>query len=1260
MYQTCEYIKLSGMVNVNEFFSIEKMKNMNLLSFLFSVVLCTAIIVLAKEDQNETKVSSEKLQLSSVESSRNDLPKVLQVLQFSTTVTDQVTEKISESVIEKLPTTTDINNEATQEDSATTEEMEDINQNVTTEASILPKRHAVTSVPEVLSESEVTIEQSYLAPMTLDQLDSYSCIEEASTFGHNEAPGVLIHEVICELRKLWHYIVIAAQNLKTEFQIELPIETEEAIILLNDLLMDGAIIDTIEQGILQLEVFLENPENLNSLIDIIEKCVPMSHIQETATRLRIVVANFFVHLQGMVIYLEPHQSIHNYIELFSGFHEKICTAIENILGFFGIKLEAEVKLVSEFISTVRLILMKFSPEKAFEENLDILKEFVDILSKIYEKLQVSESSESIIEKVHTGISTYISTSIPENFNVPVVHFVLPDKSVATISYIWQLIDETSTDSVTISSNYDETPISKIDIISNVLEAEVKFVSDLFACVKLLFEELYSGHTFEQHLKILKECIDKFVEIYKEYNEMDCSISIIEKIESLISTFVSTLFTQDFELPVLHFNSPDGSAAVLKCAWQVTTETPIVKEDVKIDETKLLPGNIVQDTTSFKSSVSIQNADISTPIPTNKPSVLPLTVVIASENVPLSSPIDLPNVPSLSKESAYSIVEKDSSPKLPAAIIQPLASTTKLQTPNYGSSNTISSSASTVSAIRLPTNHSPIEDKPSQYKITGSPQEDNTKYSIESSSLTVNNNVPSSSPKVQVNTETVSLSTSLPLANKNSSPLGTKIRNVQQPPLSLSFPGKPVDSLTNSPQIRLSPVNPTDSLINSPPILPSSPEKSADFLDFVPSLFPFSPVNPLDLPSVSPPIPPSSPVNPIDLPSVNPPIPTSSPVKSVEFSITSPPIPSSSPVNPVDLPSVNPPIPPFSPVNPIDLPNVNPSILPSSLINPTDLSSVNPPIPPSPPVKSVEFSITSPPIPSSSVNPIDPLSINPPVTSFSLGNLGDLSGNNSPIPSPPEEPSDLSNSPQIFSSLAKPAELSTNGSPISSVPLEEPTDLSDNSPIFTAPLRPAVLSSNSPPIPPYPFGRPAELSSNSPSIPPYPFGGPVDFSENNPPIPPYPSEIPVDLSINNPPTFLPSPGRPTDLSFNNPPAPSYYPGKSPPDYSNYPPVYLTSHGESSPSVLFPGEHEPDVVKNYNKVFSPLTPPGYFIPASDIIPNLPRYQPLSNSYPDNLESAGAFFKSLYSYLQYGNPAVAPPPKVSNKISELLRRGFLHLYP
>ena len=1240
------------MVNVNEFFSIEKMKNMNLLSFLFSVVLCTAVIVLAKEDQNETKVSSEKLQLFSVESSRNDLPKVLQVLQFPTTVTDQVTEKISESVIEKLPVTTDINNEATQDHSATTEAMEDINQNVPTEASILPKRHADTSVSEVLSESEVTIEQSYLAPMTLEQLDSYSCIEEASTFGHNEAPGALIHEVICELRKLWHYIVIAAQNLKTEFQIELPIETEEAIILLSDLLMDGAIIDTIDKGILQLEIFLENPENLNGLIDIIEKCVPMSHIQETATRLRIIVAKFFVHLQGMIIYLEPHQSIHNYIELFSGFHEEICTAIENILGFFGITLEAEMKLVSEFISTVRLLLMKFSPEKAFEENLDILKEFVDILSKTYEELHVSESSESIIEKVHTGISTYISTSIPENFNVPIVHFVLPDKTVATISCTWQLIDETSSDSVGISSNYDVTPISKIDIISNVLEAEVKFISDLFSCVKLLFEELYSGHTFEQHLKILKECIDKFAEIYKEYNEMDYSKSIIEKIESLISTFVSTLFTQDFELPVLHFNSPDGSAAVLKCAWQVTTETssisplvpsesnltPIVKEDVKIDETKLLPGNIVQDTTSFKSSVSIQNADISAPIPTNKPSVLPLTVVIASENVPLSSPIDLPNVPSLSKESASSIVEKYSSPKLPAAIIQPLASTTKLEKPNYGSSNTISSSGSAVRAIRLPTNHSPIEDKPSQYKITGSPQEDNTKYSIESSSLTVNNNVPSSSPKVQVNTETVSLSsTSLPLANKNSSPLGTKIRNVQQPPLSPYFPGKPVDSLTNSPQIRLSPVKPTDSLINSPPILPSSPEKSADFLDFVPSPFPFSPVNPLDLPSVSPPIPPSSPVNPIDLPSVNPRIL------------------------------------PFSPVNPIDLP------------------SVNPPIPPSSPVKSVEFSIISPPIPSSSVNPIDHSSINPPVTSFPLGKLGDLSGNNSPIPSPSEEPSDLSNnSPQIFSSLAKPAELSTNGSPISSVPLEEPTDLSDNSPIFSAPLRPAVLSSNSPSIPPYPFGRPAELSSNSPPIPPYPFGSPVDFSENNPPIPPYPSEISVDLSTNNPPTFLPSPGRPTDLSFNNPPSPSLYPGKPSSDYSNYPPVYLTSHGKSSPGESFsfnnppapsyypgkppsdysnnppvhltsPGESSPsDIVKNYNKLFSPLTPPGYLIPASDIIPNLPHYQPLSNSYPDHLEPADAFFKSLYSYLQYGNPAVTPPPKVSNKISELLRRGFLHLYP
>lgn len=94
-YQTCEYMKLPGMVSVNEFFSIERMKNKSLLIFLFTVVLCTAIIVLAKEDLNDTEVSSTKLQHSSVESSQNDLPKVLRVLQFPTTVTDQVTEKIS-------------------------------------------------------------------------------------------------------------------------------------------------------------------------------------------------------------------------------------------------------------------------------------------------------------------------------------------------------------------------------------------------------------------------------------------------------------------------------------------------------------------------------------------------------------------------------------------------------------------------------------------------------------------------------------------------------------------------------------------------------------------------------------------------------------------------------------------------------------------------------------------------------------------------------------------------------------------------------------------------------------------------------------------------------------------------------------------------------------------------------------------------------------------------------------------------------------
>lgn len=84
----------------------------------------------------------------------------------------------------------------------------------------LPKRHASASA----AASATTITSDLLGgnlwdAVPLTELDAHSCEIESIEYGHVHLSGTVVHELGCEIRKFWHYILIAFRNIKEAFTL---------------------------------------------------------------------------------------------------------------------------------------------------------------------------------------------------------------------------------------------------------------------------------------------------------------------------------------------------------------------------------------------------------------------------------------------------------------------------------------------------------------------------------------------------------------------------------------------------------------------------------------------------------------------------------------------------------------------------------------------------------------------------------------------------------------------------------------------------------------------------------------------------------------------------------------------------------------------------------------------------------------------------------------------------------------------------------
>ncbi|XP_029169299.1 uncharacterized protein LOC114939217 [Nylanderia fulva] len=107
------------------------------------------------------------------------------------------------------------------------QEIENATQIDSKKFSNLPKRQA--SAAAAAAASSNLVGGNLWDAVPLDDLDAHSCEVEAFDYGHGHSSGLVIHEFFCEIRKLWHYLLIIVRNLRAGLTLG-PLIAEEVIV----------------------------------------------------------------------------------------------------------------------------------------------------------------------------------------------------------------------------------------------------------------------------------------------------------------------------------------------------------------------------------------------------------------------------------------------------------------------------------------------------------------------------------------------------------------------------------------------------------------------------------------------------------------------------------------------------------------------------------------------------------------------------------------------------------------------------------------------------------------------------------------------------------------------------------------------------------------------------------------------------------------------------------------------------------------------
>jgi len=176
----------------------------------------------------------------------------------------------------------------------------------------LPKRHVVAATATAASASSGLLGANLWDVIPLAHLDAHSCGVEAFEYGHVHVSGSIVHEFFCELRKLWHYILIVLRNLKSELTLG-PLIVEDVIANSHTNIFEYLF----HHGSQLFHAIIREPHHLLILPEIVCDSIPIPSITGAIHRFAHIFFKLvhFVHdlLLGHIRHIFEHFFFHHHL-----------------------------------------------------------------------------------------------------------------------------------------------------------------------------------------------------------------------------------------------------------------------------------------------------------------------------------------------------------------------------------------------------------------------------------------------------------------------------------------------------------------------------------------------------------------------------------------------------------------------------------------------------------------------------------------------------------------------------------------------------------------------------------------------------------------------------------------------------------------------------------------------------------------------------------------------------------------------------------
>ncbi|XP_043799905.1 uncharacterized protein LOC122718702 [Apis laboriosa] len=389
---------------------------------LFYVVLNTIIFIVIIEKTDAITEFKEKIE-NSLSTLHHSLPVILQSLQIPSRSYKKEDILIAENPNFRNKDNPEVENETREKEL-----------NVEDNSKNLPKlENFLSKCIDEFSETQVDYSQSNSS--FLETLENYSCKTEALNYGYQHIIEIIIHESFCELNKLFHYILIAVNNLQPESPLIWLFNIAQDIISFGDLIFNETTLpEIVEVELSNLEEFLHNPENIKILINNIKKSIPIFiPIARSIIKLVNSVKEIFYRVQNLFEHLD-----FNYLEKIEDLKEigkkLFILGKQLITSLYNLALSPLKEIKNLFFDAIIWVesifndLLNNIQQKLYQYTV-FLEEGINILQTFYNGFYASGFSETLNE-----IFSIIESSVNEmneektNLNVSISSTLISSQS----------------------------------------------------------------------------------------------------------------------------------------------------------------------------------------------------------------------------------------------------------------------------------------------------------------------------------------------------------------------------------------------------------------------------------------------------------------------------------------------------------------------------------------------------------------------------------------------------------------------------------------------------------------------------------------------------------------------------------------------------------------------------------------------------------------------------------------------------------------